>query len=72
MGTDEPTPSISVAQVPPTNNVYVIRKRGRAFAIFDPAGNLVCMTLYLKGAFEVIRRLGGVTLYVKPSKGRQG
>jgi hypothetical protein len=59
MGKDERTPSIPLAQAPPTNNVYVIRKHGRAFAIFDPAGNLVCMTLYLRGAFEVIRRLGG-------------
>ena len=70
MGTDERTPAIPLAQVPPTNNVYVIRKHGRAFAIADPSGTLVCMTVYLKGAFEVIRRLGGVAVYAKPATDR--
>jgi hypothetical protein len=56
----------------PTNPVYVIRKHGRAFAIADPSGTLVCIAVYLTGAFEVIRRLGGVASYVKPAKGRQG
>ena len=71
MGTDERTPSIPLAQVPPTINVYVIRKHGRAFAIADPSGTLVCMTVYLKGAFEVIRRLGGVAVYTKPATNRR-
>jgi hypothetical protein len=77
MGTDEPTPSLPLAQAPPTTTVYVIRKHGRAFAIADPAGTLVCLTVYLRGAFEVIRRLGGVAVYTKPeqryvSKGKSG
>jgi hypothetical protein len=70
MGKDERTPSISLAQAS-TNNVYVIRKHGSGFAICDPGDKLVCITLYLKGAFEVIRRLGGVAAYAKPTKGRQ-
>jgi hypothetical protein len=49
----------------------VIRKHGRAFAIADPSGTLVCMTVYLKGAFEVIRRLGGVAVYAKPATDRR-
>ena len=66
MGKDERTPSLPLAQGPPTDNVYVIRKHGRAFAIADPSGTLVCMMVYLTGAFEVIRRLGGVAVYAKP------
>ena len=31
-------------------------------------GALVCMTVYLRGAFEVIRRLGGVAVYAKPER----
>jgi len=65
MGTDEPTPSISLTQAPPTNNVYVIRKHGRAFAVYDPSGMLVCLVVYLKGAREVVRRLGGSAIYAK-------
>ena len=71
MGKDERTPPIPLAQAPPTTNVYVIRKHGRAFAIADPSGTLVCLTVYLKGAFEVIRRLGGVAVYAKPATDRR-
>jgi hypothetical protein len=71
MDNDERTPSIPLAQVPPTTNVYVIRKHGRAFAITDPSGTLVCLTVYLRGAFEVIRRLGGVAVYAKPATDRR-
>jgi hypothetical protein len=49
----------------------VIRKHGRAFAIADPSGTLVCMTVYLRGAFEVIRRLGGRAVYAKPVTDRR-
>ena len=66
MGNGEPTPPIPRAQGPPTTTVYVIRKHGRAFAVADPSGTLVCLTVYLRGAFEVIRRLGGVAVYAKP------
>ena len=48
-----------------TPGVYCIRKHGRAFAVYDPVGMLVCVVLYLKGAREVVRHLGGVTVYVK-------
>lgn len=71
LGKDERTPSIPLAQVPPPNNIYVIRKHGRAFAIADPAGRLVCITVCLAGAFEMIRRLGGVAVYAKPAKHRR-
>jgi hypothetical protein len=71
MGNDERTPSLPLAQGPPPTTVYVIRKHGRAFAIADPSGTLVCMTVYLKGAFEVIRRLGGVAVYAKPATDRR-
>lgn len=32
-------------------------KRGRFWAVFDPEGALVCLTVYKKGAREVLRRL---------------
>lgn len=35
-----------------------VRKYGdRYWAVYDAAGNLVCVTVYKKGAMEVIRRL---------------
>jgi hypothetical protein len=71
MDTDEPTPAIPLAQAPPPTAVYVIRKHGRAFVVADPSGTLVCMTVYLRGAFEVIRRLGGVAVYTKPATDRR-
>ena len=71
MGKDERTSFIPLAQAPPTTNVYVIHKHGRAFAIADPSGTLVCITVYLRGAFEVIRRLGGVAVYAKPATERR-
>lgn len=37
---------------------FVIRKHGdKYFAVYDPAGALVCVTLYRCGAREVVRRL---------------
>jgi hypothetical protein len=36
---------------------YTIRKHSRSWKVIDPAGQLVCITLYKKGAKEVIRRL---------------
>jgi hypothetical protein len=45
--------------------VYCIRKHGRGFAVYDPAGMLVCIVVYLKGAREMVRRLGGVAAYTK-------
>jgi hypothetical protein len=34
-----------------------IRKYGRSWALYDAAGELVCICLYKKGAAEVLRRL---------------
>ena len=66
MGNTHCTSSGAVPQPPPRGpGVYCIRKHGRAFAVYDPAGMLVCVVLYLKGAREVVRRLGGVAVYVK-------
>jgi hypothetical protein len=36
-----------------------IRKYGRYWAVYDAAGVLVCLTVYRKGALEVVRRLAG-------------
>lgn len=35
---------------------HTLAKRGRAWAVHDPAGELVALTLYRKGAAEVVRR----------------
>lgn len=34
-----------------------IQRYGRYWAVYDPAGVLVCVTVYKKGAAEVVRRL---------------
>lgn len=39
--------------------VYEIRRRGRFWEVLDSTGELVCMTVYKRGAKEVIRRLQG-------------
>jgi hypothetical protein len=65
MGTCDSTFSGAVPQQPRDTGVYCIRKRGRAFAVYDPAGMLVCVVLYLKGAREVVCRLGGSAVYAK-------
>ncbi len=36
---------------------YAFARYGRFWAVYDPAGSLVCVTVYKKGAAEVIRRL---------------
>lgn len=38
---------------------YTIRKqeKGRFWEVLDPAGELVCLTVYRRGAREVVRRL---------------
>jgi hypothetical protein len=40
---------------------YVIRKRERSrfWDVIDPAGELVCVAVYKRGASEVVRRLRG-------------
>ena len=37
---------------------YVVQRRGRFWAVLDAAEGLVCLTVYKRGALEVIRRLG--------------
>jgi uncharacterized protein (DUF2147 family) len=36
---------------------YSIGKHGRNWYVLDPAGELVCLTVYKRGAEEVVRRL---------------
>jgi hypothetical protein len=40
---------------------YTIQKRAwtRWWEVLDPAGELVCLTVYKRGAKEVVRRLQG-------------
>jgi len=38
---------------------YQKRDRTRWWEVRDPAGELVCLTVYRRGAREVVRRLGG-------------
>jgi hypothetical protein len=38
---------------------YTIHRRGRFWEIFDANGDLVCLTVYKRGAKEVVRRLQG-------------
>lgn len=36
---------------------YSVQRRGRFWAVLDAAESLVCLTVYKRGAIEVIRRL---------------
>ena len=36
---------------------FDVRRYGRHWEVRDPAGKLVCLTVYRRGAAEVIRRL---------------
>jgi hypothetical protein len=36
---------------------YKIKRRGKFWEVIDGAGELVCMTVYKRGAVEVVRRL---------------
>jgi hypothetical protein len=38
---------------------YEIRRRGQFWEVLDSTGELVCMTVYKRGAKEVVRRLRG-------------
>lgn len=39
------------------NGLYRIARHGRCWEVRDATGNLVCLTVYKKGAVEVVRRL---------------
>ena len=41
----------------PQQTGYTVRKKDRNWMVIDPAGQLVCITVYKKGALEVVRRL---------------
>jgi hypothetical protein len=45
--------------VSPAPGEWTIEKRHRDWMVIDPAGELVCITVYKRGAMEVVRRLGG-------------
>jgi hypothetical protein len=40
-----------------TSTIFTIQRRHRYWEVRDPAGELVCLTVYKCGAAEVIRRL---------------
>ena len=44
-----------------------IRRYGRFWAVYDSDGALVCVTVYRKGAVEVVRRLTAPSLSVAPA-----
>jgi hypothetical protein len=44
---------------PPLIGSWIIQKRHRDWMVIDPAGALVCITVYKRGALEVVRRLAG-------------
>jgi len=36
---------------------FTVRRYGRHWEVRDPAGEVVCLTVYRRGAAEVVRRL---------------
>lgn len=42
-----------------------MRKYGRNWAVYDEQSKLICLTVYKKGAIEVIRRLQGIKTNIK-------
>jgi hypothetical protein len=49
----------NAAPAPQPQHGYTIRKKDRNWAVMDPQGQLVCLTVYKRGAMEVVRRLAG-------------
>ncbi len=45
----------------PPGVYWLDRYKARYWAVFSPEGKLVCVTLYKKGAAEVIRLLGSLS-----------
>jgi hypothetical protein len=54
-------PSKKKSAAPAPQSGYTIRKRERSrhWMVIDPQGELVCLTVYKRGAMEVVRRLAG-------------
>jgi hypothetical protein len=50
---------------PIESSAFSIKRRNRFWEVVDAAGNLVCLTVYKRGAVEVVRRLEG-TAEVRP------
>ena len=50
-------PTTQNRQAPAPHHGYTIRKKDRNWAVIDPQGQLVCLTVYKRGAEEVVRRL---------------
>ena len=40
--------------------VYTIKRRNRYWEVLDESGDLVCLTVYKRGAEEVVRRIGAL------------
>lgn len=45
-----------LAQAPSLGG-YLVQRRGRFWAILDATQTLICITVYKRGALEVVRRL---------------
>lgn len=43
-----------------TRPAYTIDRYGRHWQVLDALGQIVCVTVYKRGALEVVRRLRGV------------
>jgi hypothetical protein len=52
--TQDTKASRSIARKQPT---YTITRRDRHWEVRDPVGELVCLTVYKRGAQEVVRRI---------------
>jgi hypothetical protein len=46
-----------LAPAPQPQPGYTIRKKDRNRAVIEPQGQRVCLTVYKRGAVEVVRRL---------------
>jgi hypothetical protein len=44
---------------PTESSTFTIKRRNRFWEVVDAAGDLVCLTVYKRGAVEVVRRLEG-------------
>ena len=45
---------------------YLVQRRGRFWAVLDAAETLVCLTVYKRGAVEVMRRLSSGVNHASP------
>lgn len=65
MGRQNRSPQLQLASGAPVpaaeeQPTYLITRYGRHWQVLDPAGELVCITVYKCGAKEVVRRLAAV------------